>query len=294
MLGQVLARVAIIVVVLLVVSTVVFIGRERLVATRAQWRSRLREVAPIGVVLGSVLLFNRVARQGMPVFSWDLNWIVNQVAWDDGVNMTNMFYTIEGDFVLWFQQYATPELTAYFSFIYVYAYAFMLVFPVVAYFALSDTRYLRELLVAYTLNYSIGLLFYALVIAYGPRNLMIDVFEPANTMLYDSNPLYQYLTGEVNRPTNVFPSLHTSLAATVAAFAYRTREFYALWFPIAVVLAVSVAISTMYLAIHWATDVVAGLVLAYVSVAASKRLVGRWSLSDRLEGSLEGRIPFRD
>ena len=294
MLGQVLTQVAIIVSVLLVVSTVVFIGRERLVATRAQWRSRLREAAPIGVVLGSVLLFNRIARQEMPVFSRDLNWIIDQVTPWGEVRMTDPFYAIEADLIIWFQQHATAELTAYFSFIYVYAYAFMLVFPVVAYFALSNTRYLRELLVAYTLNYSIGLVFYALVIAYGPRNLMIDIFEPTNAMLYDTNPQYQYLTGEVNRPTNVFPSLHTSLAATVAAFAYRTREFYALWFPVAVALAVSVAVSTMYLGIHWASDVVAGLVLAYASVAASKRLVGRWSLSERAEGWLEGRLPFRD
>ena len=277
MLQEVLTRVAALVALGLVVSTVVIIGRERLTATRAQWRSRVREAAPIGAVLGAVLLFNRVARQELPAISWEY-----------GINLTAVFYDIEGEFILWFQQYATPELTAYFTFIYVYAYAFMLVFPVLAYFALSDTRYLRELLAAYTLNYSIGLLFYVIVIAYGPRNWMIELL--GETVLYENNPQYQWLTREVNRNVNVFPSLHTSLAATVAVFAYRTREMYTSWFPIAVFLAVSVAVSTMYLAIHWATDVVAGLVLAYASVAASKRLVGRWSLSDRLNG----RLPFGD
>jgi membrane-associated phospholipid phosphatase len=66
----------------------------------------------------------------------------------------------------------------------------------------------------------------------------------------------------VNRNVNVFPSLHTSLSVTVAAMAYRTRDHYPLWAPVAAVLAASVVFSTMYLAIHWATDVVGGVVLA--------------------------------
>jgi len=70
-------------------------------------------------------------------------------------------------------------------------------------------------------------------------------------MLCDTNPEYQYLTREVNTSTNVFPSLHTSLSATVAAFAWQTRSEFPKWLPVAVVLAASVAISTMYLGIHW-------------------------------------------
>ena len=265
MLSQVLSRVVLVVALLLVVAVGLLVGRDRVERTVTEWRPRLRSVAPIAAVLAVALLFNRFARETLPSLSWQIGW-----------NATSTFEEIEGEAIVVFQSYATSELTAYFTFIYVYGYVFLLVFPIVAYFALSNTRFLRELLTAYTFNYTLGLVCYVLVIAYGPRNVMPELLD---TVLYDTYPQYQHLTREVNRPTNVFPSLHTSLATTVALFAYRTRREYPTWTPIATVLAASVAISTMYLAIHWAIDVVAGVGLAAVSTVLAVRLVGRWSFS---------------
>jgi len=221
-------------------------------------------------VLIVVLLINRVARQVAPKLSRQI-----------GIRLTSAFYNIEGEFILVFQAIQTPETSAYFSSIYVYGYTFLLIFPVIAYFTLSDTRVFRRLLAAYALNYAIGLILYIFVIAYGPRNLMPA--ELMERMLYDTNPEYQYLTREVNTTTNVFPSLHTSLSATVAAFAWQTRSEFPKWLPVAVVLAASVAISTMYLGIHWGIDVTAGLLLAALCVTLSHRLVGRWSLEELTE-----------
>ncbi|WP_440769634.1 phosphatase PAP2 family protein [Natronorubrum sp. DTA28] len=270
MLVQVLIQLAVVVTLLVIVSIGLFVGRYRLRETRTEWRGRIRAAAPITVVLAVVLLFNSVARQIVPDLSWMIGW-----------NLTWAIYDIEGQFILWLQDQATPWLTAYFSFIYIYGYVFLLVFPVVAYFALSNTRPLRELLAAYTLNYTLGLVLYIFVIAYGPRNMMPELVE---ALLYDTYPQYQHLTRQVNRNTNVFPSLHTSLAATVTFLAYRTRDVYPKWNVVAILLGVSVAISTMYLGIHWAIDVVAGIVLAYVSVELAHLLVGRWSLSDWVDG----------
>ena len=271
MLVQVLAQLAVVVSLLTIVGIAVVVGRYRLRDTRKEWRDRVRAAAPITIFLVVVLLLNSVAREVVPELSWMIRW---NFTWYP-------IYDLEGQFILWLQDQATPWLTAYFSFIYIYAYVFMLVFPVVAYFALSNTRPLRELLTAYTLNYALGLFLYTLVIAYGPRNLMPELVE---ALLYDTYPQYQHLTRQVNRNTNVFPSLHTSLAATVAFLAWRTRDVYPVWNVVAAVLGVSVAISTMYLGIHWVIDVVAGIGLAYVSVVLAGHLVGRWSLAS-LRGS---------
>ncbi|WP_436347711.1 phosphatase PAP2 family protein [Natronorubrum sp. FCH18a] len=272
MLTEVLTRLAVVVGIMLPISIALFIGRERLETTLTEWYSRLRISGPVLVVLGVALLLNRMMRRSDP---------------DIGFHMTSTIRSIEGEFILIFQDVASSELTTYFSWIYVYGYTYLLIFPAVAYFVLSDTRMFRRLLTAYALNYGLGLVLYLLVIAYGPRNIFAGELE---TVLYDHNPEFQHLTREVNRNTNVFPSLHTSLAATVGIFAYFTRDEYLKWFPVAVVLAVSVIVSTMYLGIHWGIDVAAGLVLATFCVWFSGVLVGRWSLTElvgRLNGSDE-------
>lgn len=276
MLVRVLAQLTLIVAVLLAVAGILFVGRRRIVAARLEWRERLRAAAPVTVVLAVVLLFNSVARRVVPDLSWMIGW-----------NLTRPIWELEGAFIVWFQSFETPALTAYLSFVYIYGYVFLLVFPIGAYFALSDTRPLRELLTAYALNYSIGLVLYVFVIAYGPRNVMPELVD---ALLYDTYPQYQLLTRQVNRNTNVFPSLHTSLAATVAFLAVRTRERYPGWSAFATLLATSVAVSTMYLGIHWAIDVLGGIALAYASVVFAGRLVGRWSLST----TIADRRPVRD
>ncbi|WP_226040963.1 phosphatase PAP2 family protein [Natrinema sp. DC36] len=278
MLAEVLTQLVVVIAILVPVSIIVFIGRERLARTRSEWRTRLKTTAPVIAVLIVVLLINRVARQTAPKLSRQI-----------GIRLTSAFYNIEGEFILVFQTIQTPETSAYFSSVYVYGYTFLLIFPVIAYFTLSDTRVFRRLLTAYALNYAIGLVLYIFVIAYGPRNLMPA--ELMERMLYNTNPEYQYLTREVNASTNVFPSLHTSLSATVAAFAWQTRSAFPKWFPIAVVLAASVAISTMYLGIHWGIDVAAGLLLAALCVSLSDRLVGRWTLEE-LATKVSDRFPW--
>ncbi|PSQ18637.1 hypothetical protein BRD00_04960 [Halobacteriales archaeon QS_8_69_26] len=236
---------------LIAVATVVFVGRERLwAALRDPW-PRLDAIAPYLVTLGVVLLFRRLALRYGPEFSWVV-----------GVNLTGTIYAVEGTFIATLQSYGSPAVTMALSFAYLYGYAFLLLFPFVAYFALDEPDHLRELTAAATLNYGLGLVCYILFVVYGPRNVILDQAPP---LLYDLYPQSQLLTREVNRNVNAFPSLHTSLSVTVAAMAIRTRDHYRRFAPVAAVAAGLVVLSTMYLAIHWAMDVLGGVVLGLVA-----------------------------
>ena len=251
-LAGVLLNVAAVVSLLILVSAPLVVGRSRFRDLFEQFRPRIRRALPYLAVLGATLVVNSYARQFGPEFSWIFGW-----------NITGLIFDIEGPLVAVIQAAVPAPVVTYFGFMYVYGYVYLLVFPVLAYLALADPRPLRRTVLAYTFNYAIGLACYMVFIAYGPRNLMPDLVDP---LLYTNWPRSQLLTSQVNANTNVFPSLHSSLSATVAILAYRTRAEFPLWFTLATVFGVSVTLSTMVLGIHWGIDVVAGLALAVGSV----------------------------
>lgn len=221
-------------------------------------RANVRTVGPTAAMLSVLLLLNGAMRD----IGVELSWLV-------GVNITGAIHALEGGFVAELQSLATPELTAYFTFVYVFGYVFLLTFPLVIYALHHDVEPLSATLVAYALNYGLGLVCYVVFVAYGPRNFMPGAVE---SLLFTSWPESQLLTSQVNENTNVFPSLHTSLSATVALLAFHYRTVVPRWLPIAAIGALSVAVSTMYLGIHWLTDVFAGLLLAVGSVAVGVRV----------------------
>ncbi|WP_435333599.1 phosphatase PAP2 family protein [Haloarchaeobius sp. TZWWS8] len=243
--------------VLYLLAGIVVLDRAALARVRHGIRGKLIALKPYLAVLVVVMLINRVAREAGPDLSWVLGW-----------NITDELFAIEGHLVATVQSVQTPWLTQYFSFIYLPGYVFLLTFPFVLYLAHRDVRPLKETVLSYTLNYSIGLVFYVLFISYGPRNLLPDAVEP---LLYSTYPDTQLLTGEVNSNSNVFPSLHSSMSVTAATLAFRNHDAYPRWTPVALWLAVSVCLATMYLGIHWGTDVVAGIVLGVGSVWLAKR-----------------------
>lgn len=255
-LANVLLELVLVVATMLVTATLVIVGPRAVVAAVRDVRWRLDQCLLPFAALAAVLLVR-----------WSTQDVVQRL--ERGVlrnNITPYLFEIDRalfDPVAVLQSFQTEALTSFFVFIYIYGYAFLILFPFVAYFALEEMEELSTLVLAVIANYGIGLLFYTLFIAFGPRNVDPLVFEG---LLYDAFPQSRELTNEINRNTNVFPSLHTSLAMTMFFLAWVTREKYPLWLPVAGILAISVGLSTMYLGIHWFSDVVAGMALALVSV----------------------------
>lgn len=246
-------------VLLMALAGVAFVDRSGLGALRRNYRERARSLLPYLGALAGVLVVNRVARSAGPDVSWIIGW-----------EITDTLYAIEGPLVATIQSVRTPWLTGYLSFVYLPGYVFLLSFPVVLYITAASERPLKETIAAYTVNYSLGALCYVLFVSFGPRNLLPGMVEP---LLYAVYPDTQVLTGEVNSNSNVFPSLHTSLSVTVAALAVRHDAVSRGWTYVAGFAAVSVAVATMYLGIHWASDVVAGTVLGVGSVLVARRIV---------------------
>ena len=244
------------------------LGARRLYQVHEQpdwFRDRLRAVGPFLLVLALVLLVNKGLQSYIERFSQTY-----------GVEATATIHAIEGDFVVTVQS-LVPDITMpYFSAVYVVGYALLLIAPVFLYFFADRARPLKLLVTAYAINYAVAVVFYASVVAYGPRNAdRSSDGSSADAPLLELVPDITHLTALWNTNTNVFPSLHTSLSVTVFLLAAMTREEFRRWFGLASVLAASIVVATMALGIHWLVDVLAGIVLAVVAVTGARAVVTR-------------------
>ena len=231
---------------------------------REYLRTRLRAIAPFIAVLAGILIVNKGLQTYIVAFSYRY-----------GVEPTALFYAIEGNAVAGIQAAFPGWATLYFSGMYVFGYAVLLTFPLIAYLFASSTRPLKTLVAAYGINYAVAVVCYAVVRAYGPRTYH-EQAESAATVdhgLVELFPDIVYLTSLVNSQTNVFPSLHTSLSLTVLAVAVMTHTEFPRWTPIATVLATSIVAATVALGIHWLVDVGAGIALAIGSVLIARNVV---------------------
>ncbi len=94
------------------------------------------------------------------------------------------------------------------------------------------------------------------------RFLMLNVF-----------PTFEQHYRALSGINNCFPSLHTSLSVTMALIA--SRSGIRRWSIFAWINAIVVIFAIFYLGIHWFTDMVAGLVLASVSVYVGLKIAAR-------------------
>jgi len=240
--------------------------RLRAVRARPDWfRTRLRAIAPYVLMLALVLLLNK-----------GLQGYIERFSHTHGVDATATIHAIEGDLVATFQAAIPDVAMAYFSAVYVVGYALLLVAPIVLYVFAERARPLKLLVTAYAINYAVAVVFYASIVAYGPRNAdRSSEGSSADAPLLELVPDITHLTALWNTNTNVFPSLHTSLSVTVFALAALTRAEFRRWFGLSSVLALSIVVATMALGIHWLVDVLAGIVLAVVAVTGAGAIVGR-------------------
>lgn len=257
--------------ILLVLGIFTIVGRQRIRRFATTYRDRLILVAPHLGVLVLVLIFSRFWRP-----------VGREISLFVGVNITHTLYSLEGEIVAQVQSIATTELTWALSFVYIMGYGFLLLFPLVAYLFLDDLRALRVTILAYAINYLTGLFFYTVFVAFGPRNYMPGQVEE---LLYVIWPQIEFLTTDVNANTNVFPSLHTSLSVSIVLLAWWTRDSYPRWLYVSVPLSACIIFSTMYLGLHWATDVVMGAFLGIASVG-----VAIWGAAEETDESLITRV----
>jgi membrane-associated phospholipid phosphatase len=142
-------------------------------------------------------------------------------------------------------------------------------------FAIADVRRVQALALAVTVALLVSYLVYALAQSYVIRPY------PGGGGWLTTTVRHVYA---LDRPYNDFPSLHTSLSAIVAVLwrriNQRTGAVVAVWCGLIVA-------STVLIHQHYLADVAGGLIVAWLAIAASDRII------DRIRYDPQGKPPMR-
>ncbi len=172
---------------------------------------------------------------------------------------------------VWLERFTVPWLTELMTF----AYALFFVFPLIVLVRLhvkGDTLAFREVALALTLCFYLGLAGYLTVPAIGPRY----------TVTYDV-PLQGYVLTDAfaaawnkieSIQTDCFPSLHTAVSSIALAYLWRLRgsRHGRVWLLACAPFVTLLIASTLYLRYHYLVDVLAGFGLAAICVGLAPAL----------------------
>ncbi|WP_292465125.1 phosphatase PAP2 family protein [Methanolobus sp.] len=181
--------------------------------------------------------------------------------------IADIIFLLEGNTVSAFQTIASPSLTYFSAFIYLFGFSFLLIFTFIALICAGRISALQEYSIAITVAYLAAFPFQVLA----PVKITGYTLPNVVPLLYQLSPLILEGLRSVDPYfDNCFPSLHAALSI-IAMLLVVFRTDLKKYKVVVVLLTISIQFTIFYLGIHWITDFFGGLVLAIISYAIAIR-----------------------
>jgi len=183
-----------------------------------------------------------------------------------GYDYANTIVNFEDGIVYWFSQHWNPILLYFFVLIYIVIYPFSLWFSLLYFILDEQTKALKSLAFALVITYIIALPFYLFLPVtnvytyYGAESALETILPTVEQFFYSTTTC-----------NNCLPSLHTAMAIFLAYCGTLTDNKKFSYFTYFIM--ITVLISVVYLSIHWITDVIAGAIVALVTIFLLKRYI---------------------
>lgn len=183
------------------------------------------------------------------------------------LRIAELILLLEGSTVSAFQSIASPALTYFSAFIYLFGFSFLLIFTFVALICSGKVSVLQEYAIAITVAYVVAFPFQVLapvkVTGYTLPNVVPLLYQLSPVILNGLRSVDPYFD-------NCFPSLHAALSI-IAMLLIVLRTDLKKYKVVAVMLTVAIQFTIFYLGIHWITDFFGGLMLAAISYVIAVR-----------------------
>lgn len=248
------------------------------------WKRFLKIGIPL--VLFPILLWRYFPPLWNEVVYWQLGTRVHLL------DLDNFFKSIPGNDGWMFRVIQTPWLTDYFRWIYANGFTLPVLIPVFRSFLAKDSlKMIRYSLSAHVLQFLLIFPFY----------LTIHVNEVWYVLGQPDGMARNLSAADAAVVVvNCFPSMHSSVAFAMLLIAWREKDKLFRW--VWTFFCLSIIYSTLYLEIHWVTDVIAGIFLALVAVRlgdwiintiSSKRKATVHTDNNSHYENLQYRMPFK-
>lgn len=213
-----------------------------------------RKFMIVVIAMVSVLILN----------GFELKW---EAAMNYNVDFTPWIYKLEGHFIQNFQAiFYSPWLNVICAIFYVIVFQGLIIASLAIYASDKNKVSMYATCCTVMINYLVAIPFYLFV----PVNEVWS-FAPSGATFYmlEVFPQFNQVYRQFSGIDNCFPSLHTSISVSMAILAFRSGN--KLWRAIAMISAIIIVFSTLYFAIHWVSDMLAGLILASVATTLGTR-----------------------
>ena len=192
------------------------------------------------------------------------------------LDFSDLFYAYEYTILAVIQTtFRHPLLTEITTFFYIIMFVTLIAISLVTYLLNEEWKLLYTFLYAIGLNYIIAIPFYL----FFPINEAWVSHPQVEFLIPAVYPGFESQYRNISGLNNCFPSLHNSISLTLLLISSKSNNilFKSLFYMSVPI----IMFSTIYLGIHWLTDMAAGILLATIAIWSARLITERFNIPEK-------------